>query len=160
MKGSLNMPCGIPISPLLILAPIGSVVAWLKSYANTPALPSGWVECNGQTLSDVDSVFTGQAIPNLNGANRFLRGNSTSGGTGGAATVQLTIAQMPSHSHDIHTVEYPGTSGDSTNIFTKNNTPENEIVTSIPEGGGDNNWGEAHENLPPYYNVVWIMRVK
>ncbi len=77
------MPGGIPISPFPILAPIGSIVAWLKSYANTPALPSGWVECNGQTLSDADSVYNGQAIPNLNGDNRFLRGNSTSGGTGG-----------------------------------------------------------------------------
>jgi microcystin-dependent protein len=160
MKGSLNMPCGIPISPLLILAPIGSVVAWLKSYANTPALPTGWVECNGQTLSDADSVFNGQAIPNLNGANRFLRGNSTSGGTGGAATVQLTIRQMPSHSHDLHISLYPGSSGDDTNIYSKANTQMNAMDSTNVEGGGDDNGGEAHENLPPYCNVVWIMRVK
>jgi microcystin-dependent protein len=154
------MPCGIPISPLLILAPIGSVVAWLKSYANTPALPSGWVECNGQTLSDEDSIFNGQAIPNLNGANRFLRGNSTSGDLGGAATVQLTIRQMPLHSHDIHTAEYPGTSGEDTNVLTKVNTQLGLNISTNVEGGGDDNGGEAHENLPPYCNVVWIMRVK
>jgi microcystin-dependent protein len=154
------MPCGIPISPLLILTPIGSVVAWLKSYANTPALPSGWVECNGQTLSDEDSVFNGQAIPNLNGADRFLRGNSTSGVTGGAATVQLTIQQMPSHSHDIQTAIYPGSSGDDTIVFGKTNTHLDAVDCAVPEGGGDENGGEAHENLPPYYNVVWIMRVK
>lgn len=154
------MPGGIPISSIPILAPIGSVVAWLKSYANTPALPSGWIECNGQTLSDADSVFNGQAIPNLNGANRFLRGNSTSGGTGGAATVQLTIAQMPGHEHDIHTAEYPGSSGDDIIIFTKTNTQLGSLFSTNIEGGGDDNGGEAHENLPPYCNVVWIMRVK
>ena len=154
------MPGGIPISPIPILAPIGSVVAWLKSYANTPALPSGWVECNGQTLSDSESVYTGQAIPNLNGVNQFLRGDSTSGGTGGVATVQLTIAQMPSHSHDIHTAEYPGTSGEDTNVLTKVHTQLGLNFSTIVEGGGDDNGGEAHENIPPYYNVVWIMRVK
>jgi microcystin-dependent protein len=160
MKGSLNMPGGIPISPIPILAPIGGVVAWLKSYTNTPALPSGWVECNGQTLSDADSVFNGQAIPNLNGANRFLRGNSTSSGLGGAETVQLTLRQMPSHSHDINTIPYPGTAGDDDNILTKANTQSGGLETTIVEGGGDDNGGEPHENLPPYYNVVWIMRVK
>jgi hypothetical protein len=42
------------------LAPIGAVIAWLKSYTNTPALPDSWVECNGQTLSDAYSVYNGQ----------------------------------------------------------------------------------------------------
>jgi len=48
-------------------SPIGSVISWLKNYTNTPSLPTGWVECNGQTLSDVGSVYNGQIIPNLNG---------------------------------------------------------------------------------------------
>jgi hypothetical protein len=68
------------------IVPIGSVVAWLKSYTNTPALGAGWVECNGQVLSDATSVYNGQTIPDLNGTgvgnHRFLRGQNTSGGTG------------------------------------------------------------------------------
>ncbi len=62
-------------------APVGSVFAWLKSFANTPALPDGWVECNGQTISDTDSPYNGQTIPDLNGNRNILRGYSTSGGT-------------------------------------------------------------------------------
>jgi hypothetical protein len=78
-------------------SPVGSIVAWHKSFTNTPALPSNWVECNGQTLSDADSPYNGQVIPNLNGAaagadlnngdnlgktgNTFLRGDETSGVT-------------------------------------------------------------------------------
>lgn len=62
--------------------PIGGIIPWLKSFTNTPSLPTGWVECNGQVLDDSDSVYDGETIQDLNGNNSFLRGNSTSGGTG------------------------------------------------------------------------------
>lgn len=45
-------------------------------------LDDNYVECNGQTLSDSGSIFNGDIIPDLNGNNNFLRGNSTSGETG------------------------------------------------------------------------------
>jgi len=129
-----------------VAPPIGSVLSWLKTYANTPALPDGWVECNGQTLSDAESVYNGQVIPNLNGANRFLRGNATSGGTGGSET----------HFHDIL---------DDT-LGCDDDRPSVDYVSgtySLPEEA------HIHENnietyptstLPTYYHVVWIMRVK
>lgn len=70
-----------------INAPVGVVLAWLKSFSNTPGLDSGWVECNGQTLNDPESVYNGQTIPDLNsGTRRFLRGSTTSGTTGGSET--------------------------------------------------------------------------
>ena len=58
--------------------PIGTVVSWLKSLDNTPALPDNWIECNGQVCDHGSSVYSGITIPNLNGSNsntqRFLRG--------------------------------------------------------------------------------------
>ena len=72
--------------------PIGTILPWLKSFTNTPAIPDEFVECNGQTLSDGASVYDGQVIPNLNGSNQFARGNSTSGGTGGASTINISPA--------------------------------------------------------------------
>ena len=66
--------------------PIGSLMAWAKTITGVPALPSGWVQCDGQVLSDADSPLNGQTMPALNAANVFLRGNSTSGTTGGADT--------------------------------------------------------------------------
>ena len=72
--------------------PVGTVCAWLKSYTNTPALDSRWVECNGQVLNDALSVYNGQTIPDLNGSSsthKFLRGMTTSGGTGGGDTTTL-----------------------------------------------------------------------
>ena len=49
------------------ISPIGSVVAWLKSFTNTPqTLPAGWVECDGSVLSDGESVYYGETLPDLN----------------------------------------------------------------------------------------------
>ena len=141
----------VPDTLQSVLSPVGAVVSWLKSYTNTPqTLPTGWVECAGQTLSDADSVYDGQVIPDLNGDNRFLRGNSTSGGTGGSSTHTLTTAEMPAHTHS----QIGGTS--ITNSDTGTNT--NARITTADSGstGG----GGAHENKPPYYDVVWIMRIK
>src|SRR6185436_13167947 len=71
-----------------ISMPIGGVCAWMKNLSGVPALPSEYVECNGQVLSDPTSPLNGVTIPNLNGESggpkRFLRGASASGGTGGA----------------------------------------------------------------------------
>ena len=115
-------------------------MSWLKTFTNTPqTLPTGWVECNGQTISDADSVYNGQAIPNLNGNNQFLVGNSTSGVTGGASSNDLahthsvsgttgshaiTSAEMAAHTHNI---------GDGTNHYL----PKTTYTTGgIGTGGG------------------------
>jgi hypothetical protein len=119
-----------------ITPPIGGIIGWLKSFTGVPGtLPSGYVECNGQTLSDANSPLNGQVIPNLNNSggaatNRFLRGNTTSGGTGGTET----------HTHTISgSAETPAGSGCS----------ELLSLTSA-----------SQSTLPSYYEVVFIMRVK
>lgn len=65
----------------LIGVPIGSVLFWHKSLTGVPSLSGQWVECNGQTLSDVESPLDGQVIPDINGDARFIRGAATSGTT-------------------------------------------------------------------------------
>jgi hypothetical protein len=123
--------------PYVMNAPIGGVIAWLKSFTNTPSLPDGWVECNGQALSDSSSVYNGQTIPNLNGSSgiqRFLRGSTTSGTTGG----------NESHSHSI-TAQYNG-------CIASGSGASGYIVTCTTT--------DSASSLPSYYEVVWIMRVK
>jgi hypothetical protein len=50
------------------LVPIGGVIAWLKSFTNVPTLPDEYAELNGQVLSDAQSPFDGQTLPNLEGS--------------------------------------------------------------------------------------------
>lgn len=137
--------------------PIGTIQSYLKSYPNTPALDASWVECNGQVLSDASSVYNGQTIPNLNGNNYFLRGSATSGTSGGNAT----------HSHAMNS--------------TIGTTAANGYLQwDLVDGGGsdkryyDSNGAEVTgalststdlytakvNNEPPYYEVVFIMKIK
>lgn len=120
--------------------PVGGVIAWLKSFTNTPALPTGYVECNGQVLSDASSVYNGLTIPNLNGSGgstkRFLRGSTTSGSTGGSET--------HFHSYSLSTITISYASG--TNFAS---------AISSSTGGTS-----STTDIPPYYEVVWIIRIK
>lgn len=89
------------------------------------------------------------------------------GGTGGASTVTLTTAQMPSHAHTTsgdgdHNGHFPGTS------FLAANGPDLGLAawnssgnlggqhghTINPTGGGT-----SHENRPPYLAINWLMWV-
>lgn len=123
------------------MVPIGTVMPWLKSYTNTPALDSGFVECNGQVLSDAASVYNGQTIPDLNGTGgtkRFLRGSSTSGTTGGADSINLQHRHL-----------WAGTGGGATS-------------PTMTSSGGlmDLQLSASQSILPSYYEVVFIMRIK
>ena len=111
---------------------VGMIIAFDKDLTGVPSLPNGFVECNGQVLSDADSPLNGQTMPDLNGGTtqRFLRGNSSSGGTGGSE----------SHSHSTSS-SLRDTFGGS--LQTTTNTSTGSTST-----------------LPSYYEIVWAIRVK
>lgn len=113
------------------VAPVGSIIAWNKSLSGTPSLPENWIECNGQTISDADSPYNGLVAPNINNENRFLRGNLSSGGTGGALT-------------HVHTF---------TQTFSQDLVPD---ASNYSNGSST----DPADHTPPYFNVVWIMRIK
>ena len=127
-----------------ISVPIGGVCAWMKNLPGVPALGSEFVECNGQVLSDGASPLNGQTIPNLNGASggaqRFLRGASGSGGTGGAEE----------HSHTMQAID-----SDHGNTASASNS-SGEVTVIVPGSYTT----EPAVSLPPYYEVVWVMRVR
>ena len=130
------------------LVPVGAIIPWLKSFTNTPALSGQFVECNGQVLSNAGSVYNGQTIPNLNGGNRFLRGDTTSGGTGGSIT--------GSHTHSI-------ANQDKLDLDYTVGTTRLDAYSPFIVGDGEGAptvVTAAGTTLPAYYNVVWIMRIK
>jgi len=63
------------------LIPLAGITAWHKNLSTEP-LPDRFKECDGSTINDAESPLDGQTVPNLNGDNRILKGNSSSGGTG------------------------------------------------------------------------------
>ena len=131
------------------LVPVGGVVAWLKSLTGTPMLAGEYVECNGQALSDAQSDYNGNLIPNLNGASagvqRFLRGSATSG----------TIAQNEAHSHG----EYLYTSSTGANAINLKAGTTPVTAGTIAALNLDVLVQNA-SSLPSYYEVVWVMRIK
>lgn len=79
--------------------PTGSIMMWFTSTA-----PTGWQLCDGSTSStDALVALIGSNVPDLR--TRVPVGKAASGtfatlgSTGGAETVTLTTAQMPSHTH-------------------------------------------------------------
>jgi len=137
-----------------LAVPIGTILPWAKSLSGVPALWDGWVECNGQVLSDAGSPINGVTIPNLNGDGRVLKGAASSG-----------AASDLSHSHAIG---YWGASngGNIQNMGANRWTFGAGVSVSPMWNAGSyeeqRRWNFTLENanVGNTYSVVWIMRVK
>ncbi len=121
--------------------PIGSVLPWLKNFPGCPSLPGNFVECNGQVLDDPNSPFNEQTIPDLNGESRFLRGSSTSGNSGGSDT-------------HYHANNIPVVNREHVDYFRP---PRGDFISLITTPNPNTS---TDSSLPPYYEVVWVIRIK
>ena len=138
--------------------PYGSIIMW---YGSVASIPAGWALCNGSNNT-----------PDLRG--RFVVGAGDSyspGNTGGANTVTLTAAQMPSHSHSTYC-------WDAENVGNQLNRYGNGTYFGAQlyrreqdQNGAAEDWNalydaltgiagsdSSHENRPPYYALCYIMR--
>ena len=131
---------------LLANSPIGSIVGWLKSYtSNATSLPEGWKECDGSILTDERSVFDGQTLPNLNDG-YFFKGNSTSGTTTVGTHTHTDSTQTSGALADgSHSADSTGGSGQYTLQRHTHQTKIHFGATAV---------------LPPYYDVVYIIRIR
>ena len=142
--------------------PIGAIIMWGGS-----TLPIGWGLCNGAVYGNITS-------PDLTG--RFVVGTGQSiaptpfttqygiGDMGGEEFHQLTIPEMPSHSHNIT----------STNGGTNTKNPygpdagswQGATLLATTSAGGDpdnkdvkdNPLTLPHNNMPPFYALAYIIK--
>ena len=124
--------------------PTGMVMMWSGA---SNAIPTGYVLCDG-----------GNGTPDLR--DRFVVGAGSAysvNNTGGASSVTLTSAQMPSHTHS-YTDEYvlqsalvPGIDID----FNATTWDPNGNKTKTTGSAGS---GASHENRPPYYALCYVMK--
>jgi len=150
--------------------PIGGIIAW---YGSIGSIPSGWALCD-------DSSVGGHTTPDLRG--RFILAAGSGGGLtprtpgqwGGEERHQLSVSELPSHSHG---VSDPGHSHSYTDPligqYTGLEHDENGTAVEYPYG----NWGTTtesttgisinstgsnspHNNMPPFYVLAYIMRVQ
>lgn len=134
--------------------PVGSIIAWPSA---TLPVDGGWALCDGREHNGVKT-------PDLR--SRFIVGADDGsaeyrpGMTGGAREVTLDASQLPEHSHTFslqipHSTSY----GMSAHLQTGGpnawrHTATREYTTTATGGGA------AHNNLPPYKKLIYIMRVK
>lgn len=167
--------------------PVGS----LTMFAGT-TVPNGWLLANGATLSRAayPALFavigttygapsgTQFSLPNL--SNRFPVGTGTRspGDSGGAESVTLTAAQMPSHTHTTpdhthtlsHTHSVPrgggattvasGTGASVASTASTTTGSASTSTTSSANGGntGSAGSGQSFNNMPPYLAIPFIIR--
>ena len=92
------------VSATELMVPTGTIMMWA-----TNTIPTGWLECNGQSCSqytDLANVLSSQTVPNLSGYvpvgysatdsnfNTLLKNV-------GSDTVTLTTDNLPSHNHGL-----------------------------------------------------------
>jgi len=157
----------------------GMLAAWAGTNG---AIPAGWLLCDGSSVATATypDLFTaigytyGGAAANFNLPDLvdvFVRGQSTqTAATGGADSLTLTTAEMPSHTH---TVSDPGHShasiyrlggGGSYNGPTSsatqayNNTNPNGGTSTTGNTNANTGGGGGFDNRPAYLEMQYIVK--
>jgi len=122
--------------------PSGLIMMWHGSVAS---IPSGYYLCNGSN-----------STPDLRG--QFIIG---AGGTyavdatGGETTHTLSVSEIPSHSHLVRLNGYTTSGTDYNDVCMGGRTGQSYVYQGMSQSqGGD----AAHNNLPPYYALAYVMK--
>jgi hypothetical protein len=140
---------------VLLTVPLGVIMPWHKSLSGVPDLPGGWVECNGQTISDAQSPLNGQTVPNLNGQvyaggrGYYLRGGNTSGSFNSSSylTGNGSMYRFGTTSGSYFGIGY--------SVFT-----DMELGNQVSYSGSDNDLGGPNPVQVAAMTVVYIIKIK
>lgn len=141
--------------------------------------PTGWAQCNGQliSISQNSALFallgtfyggdgtSNFALPDLQSRVAIHQGQGlglspyVTGQNGGAETVQLSLNQIPQHSHLVNASSSPGSTGRPAGAVPGRSTTD--IYASAPDGSttlhpstiANAGGGAGHSNIQPYLTV-------
>ena len=149
------------IDNLRNIIPQGVIVMWSGT-----TIPAGWALCDGTNgTPDLRNKFV------IGAGDKYFAGN-----TGGTETVALNLEEIPSHNHELkgsttlggwdstNGSECTGTgvcSGGKFTISLGDNPPWDEKYHQFSigyTGGKSDKTTKAHENMPPYYALAYIMK--
>ncbi len=138
---------GTSDAAFLVKAPIGTIVAWGGTADN---IPFGWVICDGQN-----------GTPDLRG--KFILGSSDShavGEMGGEETHALTLNELTMHDHgkigalgSLVYMKNEAVSSSMTNNIVQSRSSVGNVTSGLTGGG------QPHNNMPPYYTLIYIMKL-
>jgi microcystin-dependent protein len=138
--------------------PPGTILSWRWNVDSSNPLPLGWALCDGQNGTP---DLRGRFVLGAGQGNRLT--NRVHEEQGGDETVTLDIGKIPSHDHKIPRIKsnmtgnnyerwYPPQPGQNVNAIDYNNM--DNFYLSKTTGGG-----QPHNNMPPYYVLVYIMKL-
>ena len=138
-----------------LIVPVGSIMMWSGSITS---IPSNWAICDGSN-----------GTPNLR--DRFIVGAGNAyavNATGGAATHTLSVNEMPAHNHNDTVTDgtnynvvskidglWTTNGGGIDNVNALGREPNLAYAGYLQSSGG----GAAHNNMPPYLALAYIMRI-
>lgn len=124
--------------------PSGGIIAY-SGEAET--IPEGWAVCDGEN-----------GTPDLRG--RFILGASEThamGETGGEEEVTLTVDHIPKHAH-AYRIAKGGRSIVSSSVGNNTGYPYLSSASDL-ENTSEAGYNKAHPNMPPYYALIYIMKL-
>ena len=145
--------------------PIGGIIMW--SGTTGTSLPSNWKLCDGSTYNGIKTPdLRGRFV--LSSANNGLSVNGFVGlgvgltprsvdAIGGAETVSLTESQMPSHNHKFSGYKYQPYAYSSPGDVISSPKQSDWVGSTLETTNAGS--GTAHENMPPFYVLAFIMRI-
>jgi microcystin-dependent protein len=162
---------GVSVAPVF-LVPAGGIIMWSGAVS---AIPTGWVICDGANSTP---DLTGRFVIH---ADSDAAGTYNVDDTGGAATVALAEGDLPAHTHaagDIVTASAGAHTHDIAFTFASREVnPDASTVSNVGSGPSSGSTesagahthtmsgnsastgsGTAHDNLPPYYALAYIMK--
>ena len=158
-----------------ILIPAGTII---QSAAS--AVPGGWLDCDGQTLSKVRYAYLFTAIgytyggadlsfnvPDMRGRVGVGAGDGPNtdtyltprnlGAKGGAETHTLTVEEMPGHNHG-------GSTGSTTGASTTATGTLGGALSDVADDGSHSHTialqggGNAHNNMQPFLVIRYLIK--